>query len=152
MPSPSLSLMNLAAAQDVAWMRQDPVPATSREALGRLLETAHLMMDAFGRGQLIGTQSLLEDTLIQTLVAMRSLDVNPDQALQRGLSRLQSGTSTHRAFHIYADRVELRALGEVRGGWPLYVQSDYDGALALARDLGCDVIHEETWQLGLFDS
>lgn len=152
MPSPLLSPTDLASAQALAWMRQDPAPSTSREALGRLLETVRLSAAALERGQLIGAQSLLEDVFIQILIAMRSLDVNPDQALQRGLARLQGGAGSQRAFHIYADRVEIRAHGEVRGGWPLYVQSDYDAALALARELGCDIIHEDACQLGLFDS
>jgi hypothetical protein len=144
-------LTDLSSAQDLAWLHQDPPPATSREAVGRLLETARLSLDAFDRGQLIAAQSLLEDTLIQILVGMRSLDINPDQALQRGLTRLRGTSASHRAFHIYADRVEIRVHGEIRGAWPLFSQADYDGALVLAGDLGCDIIHEEACQLGLFD-
>jgi hypothetical protein len=153
MPSSRLSPpspIDLTSAQALAWMRQDSAPATSREALGRLLETVQLGVAAFDRGRLLGAQALLEEALIRILIAMRSLDINPDQALQRGLARLQGDGGSRRAFHIYADRVEIRAQGDVRGGWPLYAQSDYDAALTLARDLGCDVIHEEACQLGLF--
>jgi hypothetical protein len=65
------------------------------------------------------------------------------------LDRLKGGNAQG-AFHIFADRVEIHAQGEIRGEWFLYGQSDYEAALNLARELGCDVIHEESCQLGLF--
>lgn len=140
---------NLASAQNFAWLHQSPVPRTSREALGRLLETTRLCLDTFDDDQWLASQTLLEDVLIQTLVAMHSLNINPDSALQRALGRLQTHEE-QKAFHIFTDRVEIRVQGEVRGEWPLYTQPDYDVALKLARELGCDIIHEEAYQLGLF--
>jgi hypothetical protein len=141
--------VTLTHAQQLAWLHQDPAPATSREALGRLQETIHQCVAMFEAEQVITAQTLLEDSLIQTLVAMRSLGIQPEQALRRTLNRLQ-GASGQRAFHIFPDRVEIRAQGELRGEWPLFSQADYEAALRLARELGCDVIHEEASQLGLF--
>ena len=139
----------LAQAQHIAWLRQNPTPATSREALGRLLETTRLCLEAFDEDQLLSAQNNLEDVLIQALVAMKSLSIQPDQALQRALARMQDNCGK-RAFYIFEDRVEVRVQGEMRGEWPLYSQQDYQMALNLARELGCDVVHEEACQLGLF--
>jgi len=149
MPKTAQQSITLAQAQHLAWLRQDPAPATSREALGRLVETARLCMEAFDEDQLITAQNTLEDVMIQTLISMKSLSIQPDQALQRALERMQD-TQGKRAFYIFTDRVEIRVQGEIRGEWPLYSQHDYQQALNLARELGCDVIHEEACQLGLF--
>jgi hypothetical protein len=148
MPTPQAPV-TLTQAQHMAWLRQNPAPETSREALGRLMETTRLCMEAFDGDQLLSAQNGLEDVLIQTLIAMKSLSIQPDQALQRALSRLDEN-SGKRAFYIFEDRVELRVQGEIRGEWPLYSQQDYQMALSLARELNCDVIHEEACQLGLF--
>lgn len=146
---PKEPFASLAEAQRLAWLRQSPTTATSREALGRLLETTRLALDSFDADQLLSTQNCLEDALVRTLIAMKSLNMQPDHALQRALGRLKSG-NTQGAFHIFADRVEIHAQGEIRGEWNLFSQSDYEAALRLARELGCDVIHEESCQLGLF--
>lgn len=113
------------------------------------METTRLCLEAFDTDQLLSAQNNLEDVLIQLLVAMKSLNIQPDQALQRALARLDDN-SGKRAFHIFEDRVELRVQGEIRGEWPLYSQQDYQMALNLARELNCDVLHEEACQLGLF--
>ena len=142
---------NLKSAQEWAWQNQSSAPETASEALGRLYETVRLLRQAFDESQLLKSQGLLEDTLVQTLISMQSLSMNPDAALARGLERLRGGNAPERAFHIFADHVEIRVHGESRGQWQLYSQHDYDAAMKLARDLGCDVIHEDACQLGLFN-
>jgi hypothetical protein len=152
---PAASLSDLQAAQTWAWLHQlnqQTAPATSHEALGRLHETVRLLLQVFEDKQLLRTQSLLEDTLVQALTAMQTLNMNPDSALARGLARLRGGDEPRRAFHIFSDRVEIRVHGESRGQWSLYSQGDYEGALKLARDLDCDIIHEDACQLGLFSA
>jgi hypothetical protein len=141
--------LTLTHAQHLAWLHQQPTPATSREALGRFQETVRQCQKAFEDDRLLSTQSLLEDSLVQLLIAMKSFDLQPDQALHRALERLQDG-SGKRAFHIFSERVEIRVGAEVRGEWPLYSQNDYQSALSLAHELGCNVIHEDACQLELF--
>lgn len=141
--------LTLTEAQRLACLQQKNAFATSREALGRLLETARFALESFDEEQLLTTQTSLEDALVRTLIAMKTLNMQPDQALHRALVRLREG-NPQGAFHIYADRVEIQAQGEIRGEWTLYSQSDYEAALHLARELGCAVIHEESCQLGLF--
>lgn len=144
-----LSSVSLSQAQQWAWLYQQPVPETMRQALGRLQETVRQCQDALENGQLVSAQTLLEDSQLQVLVAMKACDIQPELALQRALSRLKDADK--RAFHIYADRVEIKVGLEVRGEWPIYSQHDYEAALRLAHELGCSAIHEEACQLGLFD-
>ncbi len=133
----------------MASLHRQSSPTTSREALGRVLESARFALESFDADQLMTTQISLEDTLIRVLVAMNSLNIQPELAMQRALSRLQEGHAQG-TFHIYVDRVEIQAQGEIRGEWPLYSQSDYEAALRLAHELGCTVVHEDSCQLGLF--
>lgn len=144
-PAPSA----LQQAQQLAWLHQQPAPATTRQALARLHETIRQCLELFDAQQLVGAQSLLEDSLLHSLVAMKRLNLDPDLALERALARLQAG-ATRKAFHIFGNRVEIRVGQDVRGSWPLYAEADYEAALQLARELGCDVVHEEASQLGLF--
>lgn len=139
----------LSDIQHLAWLHQPAPPKTNREAVSRLLETVRCCLRDLDDDQLVSGQERLEDTLLHALIAMKSLGMNPDQALQRALSRLQLATDS-RTFHIFPDRVEIRVLHEVRGEWPLYEQRDLESALRMARELGCDVVYEEAHQLELF--
>lgn len=143
--------LTLNQAQHLAWLHQQPVPATIREALSRLQETVRQCQEALEAERLVAAQTLLEDSHLQLLIALKAFELQPEPALQRALARLKGGADK-RAFHIYADRVEIRVGLDVRGEWPLYSQQDYDIALRLAHELGCTVIHEEACQLGLFDT
>ncbi|HEY9745358.1 MAG TPA: hypothetical protein V6C99_03985 [Oculatellaceae cyanobacterium] len=143
--------VTLTQAQNLAWMHQQPPPSTAREAVSRLQEALRLCQEALEAGQLVAAQTLLEDAQLQSLVALKVFEIHPEQALQRALARLKAGTAK-RAFHIYADRVEVRVGGELRGEWTLCSQHDYEAALRLAHELGCQVVHEEACQLGLFDT
>ncbi len=149
MVASTLPMTDLASAQQIAILHESKPALTVREAIGRFSETARLCLESLDAGQWVTAQELLEDSLIQTLLAMRSLDVNPDHALRRGLTRLEKGTE-RRAFHIFADRVEIRVHDDIRGEWPIYTQADYDNALKLAYELGCNVVHKDGQQLGLF--
>jgi hypothetical protein len=148
-PVPPANPSSLSQAQQLAWLHQDPAPATSREALGRTQETLRQCLAAFDSDQVAAAQSALEDVMIQVLISMRTLGLHPDQALRRALGRLRQPAG-QRAFHIFPDRVEIRAQGQPRGEWPLFSQGDYESALKLARELDCDVVHEEACQLELF--
>lgn len=143
--------LTLTQAQHLAWLYQQPAPSTIREALGRLQETVRRCQEALDAERLVVAQSLLEDSHLQLLVALKAFDIQPEPALHRALNRLKEGADK-RAFHIFADRVEIRVGMDLRGEWRLYSQQDYDIALRLAHELGCSVIHEEACQLGLFDS
>ncbi len=141
--------MQLNDAQITAWGQQQPPPQTTQEALGRLHETVQNCLKAFQGDQLVHTQAHLEDTLLQTLVAMRSLGLEADRGLMRALARGKQSVE-QRFFLIFPDRVEIRVAGEYRGGWPLYTQDDYAATLQVARDLRCEVQHTDAQQLDLF--
>lgn len=143
--------LTLTQAQHLAWLHQQPAPATIRESLNRLQEAVRQCQEALEAERVVAAQTLLEDTHLQVLIALKMFDLQPEQALQRALARLKEGADK-RAFHIYSDRVEIRVGVETRGEWYLYSQHDYDAALRLAHELGCTIIHEEVFQLGLFDS
>ncbi len=141
--------MDLNQAQQSAWLQQPTPPETSREALGRLKEGIRLCLGAFEEGKVLLSQQQLENILADVLVAMHTFNLQAGPAFERALARRRQ--DRRRAFHVYADRVEIRVGPELRGTWPLTSQQEYEAALQLALELGCDVVHEEALQLPLFE-
>lgn len=137
--------------QKLVWLKQGAKPETNREVLARLSEGAKVCLNAFSDNQLVKAQAALDDLLVHVFIAMQSLELRPSQAIQRALSRMEKYPD-NRFFHVYTDRVEIRVNKEVRGAWPIYTMSDYQAALRLAHELECDVIHEEAYQLELFQT
>lgn len=138
--------------QKMIWLKQPPLPETNLEVLAKLSDSARICLQAFEHDQVVQAQSTLEDILVQVFIAMRVLQLKPSMALERALTRLDNQKNEIRIFHVYADRVEIRVNHEVRGQWPLYTLNDYQSTLRLAKELNCDLIHEDTCQLTLFQS
>jgi hypothetical protein len=144
---PELSVLD--DLQQLAWLRQSRKPETNREVLSHLAETARCCLSAFEENQLVLAQTTLDDLLVETLIAMQTLEIRPSLAVKRAINRLEQPAGS-RLFHVFTDRVEIRVNQEIRGQWPLFTMNDYQAALRLAHELGCDVIHEEAYQLKLF--
>lgn len=143
--------MHLQEAQETVWSQQNPAPQTTQEALGRLLKTVQGALESFESDQLVQAQMGLEDGLVQVLVAMRTLGLDPERGLMRAMTRMRQ-TPGKRIFLIYPDRVEIRVSGEYRGGWPLYTDDDYAATLQVARELRCDIVHTDAKQMDLFQA
>lgn len=141
----------LQAIREQLWQLQPHPPKTVLDSLARIQTTVDSCIQAFQGNQWVMAQTLLEDTLAQALIATKMLDIQPDRALNRAIGRMREAAS-QQVFHIYADRVEIRVGSELRGGWALYTQDDYENAIQVAHTLGCDIIHHEAYQLGLFQS
>ncbi len=143
--------MTLEEAQQTLWIHQQDTPKTTQEALARASQAMIECIGAFQNDELIMVQTRLEDTLVQILMVMKTLNVSPDCALERAITRgVQTTVQQQRAFHIYGDRVDIQVGGELRGGWPLYTHEDYEAVVALARTFGCEVTHHDSQQLALF--
>lgn len=128
----------------------DPPPETAQQALACVSQTLVEAIRAFEADHLPQTQVCLEETFARLLIAMKRLDINAEMAMERVLLRFAQAASQPRRFLFFGDRVEIRVGDEVRGGWPIFGQQDYEAAVALARTFGCDVAHADSRQLSLF--
>ncbi len=142
--------MHLEAAQKNLWIHQQEAPRTTQEALARVSQALLDCINAFQEDQLVEAQISLEDTLAQVLIALKSMNIQADRAVERCIERMEKAGAEGRVFHIYKDRVEIQVGMEIRGGWPLFSNEDYEAALALARTFGCEVAYHEAQQLNLF--
>ena len=146
-PSPS----SLDSIVEALWQQQETPPETTQAALAQLSDTMLRCVGGFAAGQVVETQRLLDDTLVQVLLSMKTMNMNPDLALERSLARQESATQPpRRKFHLYRDRLEVHVGDQLRGGWPLYSQADVDAVVALARTFECDIHHHDAEQLDLF--
>ena len=141
--------INLKDAQMAAWRQTSSQPETLQEALGRLEHLVLACQKAFQTDQLVITQSTLEDLLAHVLIALKVLELDPDQSLGRALERMKSGKGRP-VLQIFSDRVEIRVGDEHRGGWPLFTEADYENALQVAGSLGFEVAHQDSRQLDFF--
>jgi hypothetical protein len=144
--------MHLSDAQLAAWSGLADLPETTRDAMGQLAETSRRCMEAYGEDRLVEAQMALEDTLLRTFIAMKSMGINAEDGMKRALARLEAQSKEQRVFHIFPDRVEILVGSESRGGWPLYTEEDLELALQTAQSLGCDVEYRDGRQLGIFVS
>lgn len=136
----------------MVWEHLPTPPQTSQEAMKTLEGIVKACLKSYQQGHWVRAQMGLEDTLLQVLVAMKKMGLDPDRSVARSLSRMNHASSYDQTFHIFPDRVEIRVAGEYRGGWPVFSSEDIEAARQLAQELGCEVRQsdEALTQLDLF--
>jgi hypothetical protein len=134
----------------------DNFGTTTRAPTGRasLSQAIHSLQEALGHlenDQFVQAQMGLEAALLDMLLAMQLLGINPEAALQRAVSRLETASrQDERVLIVYPDRVELRSEGECRGTWPVFSDDEVCHYIDMAYELGCRVVHADARQTGLF--
>jgi hypothetical protein len=126
------------------WETLTEHPQTLKEALTVLKQSAEKAERRFEEGHWPEAQSKLEETLIHTLLALKTFELDAEASFQRALFRLshKAGQQEPPLVKVFADRVELWAEGEYRGGWTLFSNEDHKAALLMAQELGYDVSPE----------
>ncbi|MBX2860566.1 MAG: hypothetical protein KTR14_04990 [Vampirovibrio sp.] len=136
--------------QQEAWISVAEPPQTTRQGLEALQQKVAKCLEQLQDEQLPQCQSSLEDALLQTLVAMKTMNLDADRGFERAVARQQVTSLRQRAFHVYPDRVEIWAGAEIRGGWPLYTPEDVEAVVTLASQFECEVVYRDTKQMPLF--
>jgi hypothetical protein len=129
-----------------------PVLTSYQDAILPLAKTLSEAQHASDTHQVLALQSTLEQLLLQTLCALKRLDVNAEAGFQRALRRQAKANHTQEAgdIYLYADRVELWINQEYRGSWRLYDQHDSAQVRQMALELGCRLHDHGANQLQLF--
>jgi hypothetical protein len=86
-------------------------PNTLKEALAHLRQSAEKAERRFEEGHWPEAQSRLEETLVHTLLALKSFELDAEASFQRALFRLSHQKGAHQQkqplVKVFADRVEL---------------------------------------------
>ena len=139
--------MKLKEAQNVIWQNRKYEPKSAIEAISHLLQETTKSLTAFKQNENETGQKELEEAFSCLMIAMKMLEINPEDTVYRQIERMQTDTS--RVVHIYSDRVELSVDNERKGSWNIYSQEDILDAKKMAQELKCKIIFEDATQLTL---
>lgn len=139
--------MKLKEAQNVIWQNRKYEPKSAIEAISHLIQETTKSLNAFKQNEPEKAQKELEDAFSCLMIAMKILNINPEEVVYRQIEQMQTDAS--RIIHIYSDRVELSIDNEIKGSWNIYSQEDILDAKKMAQELKCKIIFEDATQLSL---
>jgi hypothetical protein len=82
----------------------------------------------------------LEDALSCIMIAMKVLDVDIEEAVNRQISQMKSRNGKTMIFK--KDKVEIYVNGMLKGGWSIWSEEDIKEAQKIAKEFGCNVVIE----------
>lgn len=133
--------MNINDAIEIIWQKKRYESTSSTEVLSHLNEEVAESLKAMLRGDKEKAQLELEDALSCMLIAFKMLEINPEEAINRQVDRMQS--YQEKTMHIFSDRVEIKVGDKIKGGWALWSPEDLADAFKVAQEFNCKVIKEE---------
>ncbi len=133
--------MNFKQAIDLIWENRQYSATSETEAVSHLNEEVAESLNAMLRGDKEKAQMELEDALSCLLIAFKVLKINPEEAINRQVNKMN--TRPRRMMHIFSDKVEIRVGNEIRGGWSIWSAEDLNEAEKMAKEFQCDIIFED---------
>lgn len=133
--------MEIKEAINKIWENKRYESNSPTEVLSHLNEEVAESLKAMLRGDKIRAQEELEDALSCLLIALRLFEIDPDEAIDRQVDRMNH--YVEKTMHIYSDRVEIRVGNKLKGGWAIWSAEDLAEAFKVAQEFDCKVIKEE---------
>jgi len=133
--------VELKKAIELIWENRRYKTASETETLSHLNEEVAESLKAMLCGNREKAQTELEDALSCLLIAFKTLDIDPEGAVLRQISKMKEPSK--RIMHIFPDRVEIRVDNEIRGGWAIWSADDLREAEKMAREFNCKVVKED---------
>lgn len=133
--------MELKEAIELIWENRKYDTSSETEALSHLNEEVAECLKALSRGDKERAQAELEDALSCLFIAIKVLNINPEDVIYRQINRMKN--QTNRTMHVFSNRVEIRVGNEVRGGWAIFSPDELREAQKMAREFQCNIIWEE---------
>jgi len=133
--------MDFKEAIELIWENRKYKTTSEKEAVSHLNEEVAESLNALLRGDRETAQAELEDALSCMLIAFKTLEINPDEAVLRQVNRMKK--QPQRIMHIYTDRVEIKVNDEAKGGWAIWSADDLREAEKMAREFNCQIVKED---------
>lgn len=133
--------MELKQAVELIWENRKYDTNSLTEAVSHLNEEVAESLKALSRGDNETAQAELEDALSCLLIAIKVLNIDPEEIIHRQVNRMKN--QQNRTMHIFSNKVEIRVGDEVRGGWAIWSADDLREAQKMAREFKCKIIQEE---------
>lgn len=131
--------MNFTEATELICENRKCKTVSVKEAVSHLNEEVSDCLNALLRGDKKTAQSELEDAFSCLLIAFKTLNICPDEAINRQIEKMKQLPG--RVMYIYPDRVEIRVNNEIKGGWSIWSADDLRDAEKMAREFNCEIVN-----------
>lgn len=132
--------MELKEALNLIWENRKYDSNSVVEAVSHLNEEVAETLKALSKDDIAKAQRELEDAFSCMFIAMKVLNIDPDEVIYRQIERMQRVQD--KTMHIFKDRVEIRVGEDVKGGWNIWGEEDIADAQNTAKEFGCRVVFE----------
>ena len=132
--------MELKSAVEMIWENRKYSTDDPKEVLSHLNEEVAESLKALLRGEEDRAKSELEDALSCIFIALKVMDVDIEEAVQRQIIQMKK---RHDKLMIFKkDKVEIYVDGTLKGGWTIWGEDDIKEALKIAKEFGCKIDKE----------
>ncbi|HRU41227.1 MAG TPA: MazG nucleotide pyrophosphohydrolase domain-containing protein [Candidatus Diapherotrites archaeon] len=132
--------MELKSAVEMIWENRKYSTDDPKEVLSHLNEEVAESLKALLRGEEDRAKSELEDALSCIFIALKVMDVDIEEAVQRQIIQMKK---RHDKVMIFKkDKVEIYVGGTLKGGWTIWGEDDIKEALKIAKEFGCKIDKE----------
>ena len=132
--------MELKNAVEMIWENRKYLTDDPKEVLRHLNEEVAESLKALLRGEEDRAKSELEDALSCIFIALKVMDVDIEEAVQRQIIQMKK---RHDKLMIFKkDKVEIYVDGTLKGGWTIWGEDDIKEALKIAKEFGCKIDKE----------
>lgn len=132
--------MDIKKASDLIWENRKYITDDPKEAISHLNEEVAESLKALVKGDSDKAKRELEDALSCILIAMKVLDVDVEEAVNRQINQMKNRNGKIMIFK--KDKVEIYVNGMLKGGWSIWSDEDIKEAQKIAKEFGCNVIIE----------
>ncbi|KPU44869.1 MazG nucleotide pyrophosphohydrolase domain protein [Oxobacter pfennigii] len=133
--------MELRDALDLIWSNRKYTPSDSKTALSHLNEEVAESLKALLRDDNDKAKRELEDALSCLLIAMKIMDIDIEDAIERQIIQMQKRADKVMVFK--KDKVEILVNNVLKGGWSIWSSEDIKDAQKMAKEFGCSIIYED---------
>ncbi len=132
--------MKLKDAIEIIWANRKYKAMDPRQVISHLNEEVAESLKALLQGDEEKARHELEDALSCMFIALRVLDVDVVEAIERQTRQMQKVSENE--MIIREQEVELRVNGIRKGGWSVWDREDIEQAKRIAKEFGYTVIIE----------
>lgn len=132
--------MEMKKALNLIWENKKYTPSDPKAAVSHLNEEVAESLKALLRNDEDKAKRELEDALSCLLIAMKILDIDVDEAVERQVVQMKKRSDKVMIFK--KDKVEILVNNVLKGGWSIWSSDDIKDAERLAKEFGCITIYE----------
>ncbi|MFZ5965808.1 MAG: MazG nucleotide pyrophosphohydrolase domain-containing protein [Bacillota bacterium] len=132
--------MELKEALELIWDNRKYTTDDPKEAISHLNEEVAESLKALMRGDEDKAKRELEDALACMFIAMKVMHVDIEKAVLHQIEQMKKRNK--KCMIIKKDKVEIIVNGMLKGSWSVWSDEDLKDAEKLAKEFGCEIIHE----------